>query len=167
LRLKCDARETSSSAEVPTSAMPWLIGQRVNDILRFERAAPVSRTPRDVALALRLQRASHPSRARVLGMKSVHEFRSGRTIIVIGMTFVWAWASQQAHSQNLDCNNGCGTYAEYALAQRLRLPASIQNSDRSGIAAWFSRHPQYSRRLKALAAECESSCAECGDWTCP
>jgi hypothetical protein len=36
--------------------------------------------------------------------------------------FVSAWASQKAHGQNLDCNNGCGTYAEYALAQRLRLP---------------------------------------------
>ena len=60
-------------------------------------------------------------------MKTVREFCLGRTIIVIGAMFVWAWASQQAHSQNLDCNNGCGTYAEYALAQRLHLPESIQN----------------------------------------
>jgi hypothetical protein len=35
------------------------------------------------------------------------------------------------------------------------------------IATWFSHHPQYSRRLNELAAECESSCAKCGDWTCP
>ena len=55
-----------------------------------------------------------------------------------------ALASQQARSQNLDCNNRCGTYAEYALAQRLRLPASMQNMDRPGIAVWFSHHPQYS-----------------------
>ena len=88
-------------------------------------------------------------------------------VLVIGAMFVSALASQQARSQNLDCNNGCGTYAEYALAQRLRLPALIQNMDRAGIAAWFSHHPQYSGRLKALAAECESSCAKCGDWTCP
>jgi hypothetical protein len=100
-------------------------------------------------------------------MKTAHEFWSGRTIVTIGAMFVLAWASQQAHSQNLDCTNGCGTYAEYALAQRLGLPASIQNLDRDGIAAWFSRHQQYSSRLKALADECESSCANCGDWTCP
>ena len=54
-------------------------------------------------------------------MKTVREFCLGRTIIVIGAMFVWAWGSQQAHCQNLDCNNGCGTYAEYALAQRLHL----------------------------------------------
>ena len=36
-------------------------------------------------------------------MKTVREFCLGRTIIVIGAMFVWAWASQQAHSQNLDC----------------------------------------------------------------
>jgi hypothetical protein len=63
-------------------------------------------------------------------MKTVREFWLDRTVTVIGALFVWAWASQQVHSQNLDCNNGCGTYAEYALAQRLRLPASIQNLDR-------------------------------------
>ena len=68
-----------------------------------------------------------------------------------------AWASQQAHSQNLDCNNGCGTYAEYALAQRLHLRESIQNLPSDKIATWFSHHPQYSSRLKALAAECGSS----------
>jgi hypothetical protein len=59
-------------------------------------------------------------------MKTVREFALGRTIIVIGEMFVWAWASQQAHSQNLDWDNGCGTCAQYALAQRLHLPASIQ-----------------------------------------
>jgi hypothetical protein len=100
-------------------------------------------------------------------METVREFGLGRTIIVIGAMFVWAWASQQAHSQNLDCNNGCGTYAEYALAQRLHLPESMQNLPRDKIATWFTHHPQYSSRLKALAAECESSCAKCGDWTCP
>jgi hypothetical protein len=100
-------------------------------------------------------------------MKTVREFCLGRTIIVIGAMFVWAWASQQAHSQNLDCNNGCGTYAEYALAQRLHLRESIQNLPSDKIATWFSHHPQYSSRLKELAAECGSSCAKCGDWTCP
>jgi hypothetical protein len=60
----------------------------------------------------------------------------------------------------------CGTYAQYALAQRLRLPESIQNLPRDEIATWFRHHPQYSGRLKALAGECESSCAKCGDWTC-
>jgi hypothetical protein len=60
-------------------------------------------------------------------MKAVREFWLGQTIIVVGAMFAWAWASQQAHSQNLDCNNGCGTYAQYAMAQRLHLPASIQN----------------------------------------
>jgi hypothetical protein len=89
----------------------------------------------------------------------------GRTIIVVGAMFVGAWAIQ-AHSQNSDCNNGCGTYAEYALAQRLHLPESIQNLPRDKIETWFSHHPQYSVRLKALAGECESSCAKCGDWTC-
>jgi hypothetical protein len=105
--------------------------------------------------------------ARVRDMKTVREFSLDRTIKVIGALFVWAWASQQAHSQNLDCNNGCGAYAEYALAQRLRLPASIQDMDRAGFAAWFSHHPQYSGRLKALAAECQSACTNWGDWTCP
>jgi hypothetical protein len=100
-------------------------------------------------------------------MKTVREFGLGRTIIAIGAMFVWAWASEPAHSQNLDCNSGCDAYAEYALAQRLRLPASVQNMPRAEIAAWFSHHPQYSGRLKALAGECESSCAKCGDWTCP
>jgi hypothetical protein len=66
-------------------------------------------------------------------MKTVREFCLGRTIIVIGAMFVWAWASQQAQSQNLDCNNGCGTYAEYALAQRLHLPESIQNLPRDKL----------------------------------
>ena len=100
-------------------------------------------------------------------MNTVNEFWLGRIIKVIGAVFVWAWASEQALCQNLDCNNGCGTYAEYALAQRLQLPASIQNMPRAEINTWFSRHPRYSNRLKALAAECESSCANCGDWTCP
>jgi hypothetical protein len=100
-------------------------------------------------------------------MKTVHEFCLGRAIVVIGTMFVWAWASRQALSQNLDCNNGCGACAEYALAQRLHLPDSIQNLPRDKIATWFSHHPQYSSRLKALVAECESSCAKCGDWTCP
>src|SRR6516164_2999501 len=61
----------------------------------------------------------HPSGVRERGMKTLCEFRIGRTIIVTGAMFAWAWASQQAHSQNSDCSNGCGTYAEYALAQRL------------------------------------------------
>ena len=100
-------------------------------------------------------------------MKTVREFCFGRTIIAIVAMLVWACASHKAQSQNLDCNNGCSAYAEYALAQRLRLPASVQNMDRAGIAAWFSHHPQYSDRLKALTAECEGSCAKCGDWTCP
>ena len=100
-------------------------------------------------------------------MKTVGEFCLGRTIIFIGAMFVWAWANQQAHSQNLDCNNGCGTYAEYALAQRLHLPESIQSLPRDKIATWFGHHPQFSGRLKALATECESSCTKCGDWTCP
>jgi hypothetical protein len=100
-------------------------------------------------------------------MKTVREFCLGRTIIVIGAMFVWTLASQQTHSQNIDCNIGCGTYAEYALAQRLHLSESIQNLPSDKIATWFGRHPQYSSRLKALAAECESSCAKCGDWTCP
>ena len=100
-------------------------------------------------------------------MKTVREFCLGRTIIVLGATFLWAWENQQTHSQNLDCNNGCGTYAQYALAQRLHLPESIQNLPRDDIATWFSHHPQYSRRLNALAAQCENSCAKCGDWTCP
>ena len=95
-------------------------------------------------------------------MKTVHEFRSGRTIIAFGAMFAWAWASQEARGQNLDCSNGCGAYAEYALVQRLHLPASIQNMPREKIATWFSRHPQYSSRLNALAAECQSSCAKCG-----
>jgi hypothetical protein len=100
-------------------------------------------------------------------MKTVREFWLGRTIIVIGAMFMSAWASRQAQGQNLDCNNGCGIYAQYALAQRLNLPASIQNMPHTEIATWFSHHPQYSGRLNALAAECESSCAKCGDWTCP
>ena len=100
-------------------------------------------------------------------MKTAREFGLCRTIVVIGAMFVWAWASQQAHSQNLDCDNGCGTYAQYALAQRLRLPASIQNMPHAEIAMWFSHHLQYPTRLNELAVECESSCAKCGDWTCP
>ena len=100
-------------------------------------------------------------------METVRAFCLSRTIILIGAMFAWAWTSQQAHSQNLDCNNGCGTYAQYALAQRLHLPESIQNLPRDKIETWFSHHPQYSGRLKALTAECESSCAKCGDWTCP
>lgn len=105
--------------------------------------------------------------ARLSESPALNEFWLRRPITVIGVLFVFALASQQAHSQNLDCNNGCGTYAEYALAQRLGLPASVQNMDRAGIAGWFNHHPQYSGRLKALAAECESSCGKCGDWTCP
>jgi hypothetical protein len=108
----------------------------------------------------------HPSGVRERGMKTLREFRIGRTNIVTGAMFAWACASQQAHSQNSDCSNGCGTYAEYALAQRLHLP-SIQNMAHAEIATWFSHHRQYSSRLKALTAECESSCAQCGDWTCP
>jgi hypothetical protein len=99
-------------------------------------------------------------------MKTVREFWLGRTMLVFEAMLVWACASQQAHSQNLDCNNGCTTYAEYALAQRLHLPETIQNMPRAEIETWFSHHPQYSGRLKALAGECESSCAKCGDWTC-
>jgi hypothetical protein len=108
----------------------------------------------------------HLSSARVCDMKTVRQFCLGGTTIVIGAMFVSAWASHQVYSQNLDCNNGCPTYAEYALAQRLHL-SSVQNMQRAEIATWFSHHPQYSSRLKALAAECESSCATCGDWTCP
>src|SRR3984957_87337 len=100
-------------------------------------------------------------------MKAVREFRLGRTIIVTGAMFVSAWANRQAHSQNLDRDNGCRTYAQYALAQRLHLPASIQNMPPAEIATRFTHHPQYSRRLNELVAECESSCAKCGDWTCP
>ena len=66
----------------------------------------------------------------------------------------------QAQRQNLDCNYGCGTYAQYALAQRLHLPESIQNLPRDEIATWFSYHPQCSGGLKALAGECESSCVK-------
>jgi hypothetical protein len=103
-------------------------------------------------------------------MKTVREFCLGRTIIVVGAIFGGAWAiqahSQNSDSQNSDCNNGCDTYAEYALAQRIHLPESIQNLPRDKIETWFSHHPQYSARLKALAGECESSCAKCGDWTC-
>jgi hypothetical protein len=49
----------------------------------------------------------------------------------------------------------------------LHLPAPIQNMGDAQIAAWFSHHSQYSSRLKALTEECERSCTECGDWTCP
>ena len=45
-------------------------------------------------------------------MNTVNEFWLGRIIKVIGAVFVWARASEQALCQNLDCNNGCGTYAE-------------------------------------------------------
>jgi hypothetical protein len=107
----------------------------------------------------------HSSSARMRGMKTVREACLDRTIKIISAMFVWAWTSQ-AQSQNLDCNNGCGTYAEYALAQRLHLPESIQNLPHDKIETWFSHHPQYSGSLKALADECESSCAKCGDWTC-
>jgi len=44
----------------------------------------------------------HPSGVREGGMKTLCEFRIGRTIIVTGAMFAWAWASQQAHSQNSD-----------------------------------------------------------------
>jgi hypothetical protein len=53
-------------------------------------------------------------------MKTVREYWLGGTTIAIGVMYVWG-ASHQARSQNLDCNNGCGTYAEYALAQPLHL----------------------------------------------
>jgi hypothetical protein len=97
--------------------------------------------------------------ARPAYMKAVREFWLARTIMVIGAMFVWA----QAHSQDLACNNSCGAYAEYALAERLHLPASIQNMPRAKIEAWFSHRPQYSSRLDSLAAECESSCTKmCG-----
>ena len=44
----------------------------------------------------------HPSGVREGGMKTLCEFRIGRTIIVTGAMFAWAWASQQAYSQNSD-----------------------------------------------------------------
>jgi len=44
----------------------------------------------------------HPSDVRERGMKTLCEFRIGRTIIVTGAMFAWAWASQQAYSQNSD-----------------------------------------------------------------
>jgi hypothetical protein len=143
-----------------------LIGQLVSDIVGFKRAATGQSNAKGCRTRLLGSRPRpHPSGARVRGMKSVRIACLDRTIIIIGAMFVWAWASQ-AQSQNLDCNNGCATYAQYALAQRLHLPESIQNLPRDEIATWFSHHPQYSRRLKALAGECESSCAKCGDWTC-
>jgi hypothetical protein len=71
--------------------------------------------------------------ARPAYMKAVREFWLARTIMVFGAMFVWA----QAHSQDLSCNNGCGAYAKYALAQRLQLPASIQDMPRAKIEAWF------------------------------
>src|SRR5580700_10390534 len=103
------------------------------------------------------------SGTRPVYMETVPAVCLSRTIILIGAMFAWAWTSQQARSQNLDCNNGCGTYAQYALAQRLHLPESIQNLPRDKIETWFSHHPQYSGRLNILAAKCESSCAKCGD----
>ena len=99
-------------------------------------------------------------------MKTVRKPSLGRTK-VIGTMLALACVSQQARSQDSDCNNGCSTYAEYALAQRLHLPAPIQNMSHAEIATWFSHHPRYSSRLKALAEECVRSCAQCGDWTCP
>jgi hypothetical protein len=143
-----------------------LIGQLVNDIVGFKRAATGQSNAKGCRTRLLGFRARpHPSGARGRGVKTVNETCLDRTIIIIGAMFVWAWASQ-ARSQNSDCNNGCGTYAQYALAQRLHLPESIQNLPRDEIATWFSHHPQYSGKLKALAGECESSCAKCGDWTC-
>jgi hypothetical protein len=73
-------------------------------------------------------------------MKTVRGFWLGRIIIVFEAMLVWACTSQQAHSQNLDCNNGCATFAEYALAQRLHLPETIQNMPRDKVADWFSHH---------------------------
>lgn len=176
---RCAFGQSANVCSIGRASIRWLCKQIPNPRpwvdrpTRQRHSTPYARSDRPVERQrmshslLGFRARPHPSGAQVRGMKTVSEFRLCRTIIVTGAMFVSAWGSQQVRSQNLDCNNGCGTYAEYALAQRLRLPASIQNMDRSGIAEWFSHHPQYSSRLKAVAAECESSCAKCGDWTCP
>ena len=77
--------------------------------------------------------------------------------------FVCASASQQAHSQNLDCNNGCSTYAQYALAQRLHLPSirvdaesAVSHAEGAILAGKFLQtiaHVHVSARRAVLGAQ--------------
>ena len=100
-------------------------------------------------------------------MKMVGEYSTGRTNLVFGALIACACASPPAYCQEAGCSNGCGAYADYALAQRLNFPPSFQNMSHAEIEKWFSRHPKYSSKLKMLANECERSCTKCGDWSCP
>ena len=100
-------------------------------------------------------------------MKAIYEYLPRRTHLVIVAMLASAFASTLTQSQELDCNSGCGVYAEYALAQRLNFPPPFQNMGRVEIEKWFSRHPKYTSKLKALVEECQRSCARCGDWSCP